>query len=260
MRKHDGKISEQKFSIDLTKLDYQEDVLVLWTYTEKLDLLRAHFKGTFKEFSQLSKGAILSNLLKDLILRPEIRERIDQFKGSSFNVKTIGVHVRYTDHRVSLWATLKELNALLRREPGLQIFLATDNLQIKNMFEEIYPDVITAPHWYPTPGLRLHGDKSCPSRLESGIEALVDLYLLAECDYLITDTSSSFSRIAKLLTKAPGSNVFDVKRRGIRGLLARRLTHRFMLELGLFSWGLSALGKFVRMQKLLAGDYKPSRK
>lgn len=60
---------------------------------------------------------------------------------------------------------------------------------MKNMFEENYPGVITTPHWYPTPGLPMHGSQECPDRIEHGVETLADLYLLAECDYLIIDTS-----------------------------------------------------------------------
>lgn len=241
----------QKFSIDLTKPDYCEDVLVLWTYHHKLELLSAHFKGEFEELSRMSKKAILSGLLReDLALHPKIRERVDRFGENSFGKKTVGVHVRYTDHRANLWSILKKLNEMLNREPGLQIFLATDNVQIKNMFEESYPGLITTPHWYPAPGLRLH--KDCPDRTESGIEALVDLYLLAECDYLIIDRSSSFSYIADLLTDAPDSQIFDVGKIKKLPPLLRRSLWRLMLKLGLFSWGLSVLGKFVRMQKLFS--------
>ncbi|MGH7792450.1 MAG: nodulation protein NodZ, partial [Thermodesulfobacteriota bacterium] len=243
----------RKFSIDLTKLDYQEDVLVMWTTHARLDLLKAHFKGEFKELSHMSRKAILSKLLReDLILHPEIQQRVNRFKENNFYKKTVGVHIRYADHRASLWATLKELNAMLNREPGLQIFLATDNIQIKNMFEESYEDVITTPHWYPEPGLRLHGNRNCPDLIESGVEALVDLYLLSECDYLIIDGSSSFSYLANLLAKAPEAHVFDVKKRGKLPRRRRKLSWWLMLKLGLFSWGLGILGKFVRIQKFLS--------
>ena len=162
------------------------------------------------------------------------------------------MHVRYADHRVSLLAILDKLNMLLRHEPGLQVFLATDNIQIKKMFEENYPGVITTPHWYPKPGSRLHNNQDCPDPLEGGIEALVDLYLLAECTYLIIDTSSSFSYVARLLTKAPDSNIFDVKRGGKLPAPLRRLTWKIMVRLGLFSWGLDILRRFVRIKRLFS--------
>lgn len=242
----------RKFSIDLTKLDYQEDVAVMWTFIEKIDLLRGHFRGAYEELSRASTEAILRESLREyLILRPEIRERVDRFKIERFDRKTVGVHIRYTDHQASLWTIIKRLNALLKREPGLQIFLATDNIQIKNMFEENYSSVISTPHWYPPAGLRLHG-KSHPNQAESGVEALVDLYLLAECDYLIIDTSSSFSDIARLLTNAPDSHVINVRRRGKLSRHSRKLLWRIMLKLGVFSWGLNTLSKFVRITKLFS--------
>ena len=215
-----------------------------------MDLLRGHFHGPFEPLSQLGTKEILTRLLReDLVLHPEIRECVDQFKAGRFIRKTVGVHVRYSDHRACLWATLKKLNTLLKHEPELQVFLSTDNIQIKNMFEDIYPLVITAPHWYSTPGLRLHGREDCPDLIKSGIEAVVDLYLLAECDYLIIDTSSSFSYIAELLTIAPDSNIFDVKRRGKLPVPFRRLNWRLMFRLGMFSWGLNIFGKFARIQR-----------
>lgn len=93
------------------------------------------------------------------------------------------------------------------------VFLATDNAEIKELLNGRYRAVLTTPHWYPAPGLPLHKSPDCPNRFESGVEALVDLYLLAECDHLICDASSSFARVAKLLTKAPHRQVIDVRPR-----------------------------------------------
>lgn len=121
------------------------------------------------------------------------------------------------------------------------------------MFEESYQGVITTPHWYPTPGLRLHGDQNHPDLMESGFEALVDLYLLAECDFLIIDTSSSFSYVVTLLTEAQSSNIFNVKRGEKLPVRLRRIAWRLMIELGLFSWGFNIFRRFVRIQKRYSG-------
>lgn len=239
-------------SIDLTRLDYQETVLVFWKYGNEIELLRSYFQGEFEEFAQLRKKEILRKLLReDLTLHPQLQGRVDQLKDNFFGKKTVGVHVRYTDHRTHVWTVLKRLNALLERAPDLQIFLSTDNIQIKNMFEDGYPGVITTPHWYPsTPGLRIHSNPNHPDPMESGNEALVDLYLLAECNYLIIDTSSNFSAIAALLTRAPHSNIFDVKRRKKRSARVRHVAYRLMLGTGLLSWGLGILRRFVRKRVL----------
>ena len=94
---------------------------------------------------------------------------------------------------------LRELDSLLRREPDLRVFAATDNREALETVQRRYPDVITTSHWYPAPGAALHRNPECPDRLESGVEALVDLYLLGSCDYLVGDTSSSFTYLASVL-------------------------------------------------------------
>jgi hypothetical protein len=244
------------FSIDLEKLEYSEDVVVLWTYNDKIDLLRNHFKGPFQNLSQESTPAILRRLLReDLVLNPRIRERIDQFKQDHFGKRTVGVHVRYTDYRTALWATLGTLNGLLDRERDLRVFLCTDNIKIKELFDHSYPNVITAPHWYSaTAGLALHTHQKRLDPIENGVEALVDLYLLAGCDYLIVDRSSHFGHVATLLTNTQDSKIFDVRRRGKPYSRASRFvyrwTYRLMLKSGLFSWGLCALGWLLRIWNL----------
>lgn len=258
MRRKEGQVYNsgawQIFSINLERLDYDEDVIVMWTYDEKnVDLLRRHFKGPFAELIGVSTDNILRKLLREyLLLRQEIRERVDRFKENNFGANNVGIHIRYTDHRADIWAMLKKLNSLIKREPGLRIFLSTDNLQIKNMFEELYPSVISTPHWYsPTPGMTIHQNRKRPDSLESGIEALVDLYLLPECDYMIIDSSSSFSYIAKLLTNVPDSNIYDVGSRGKQSPRLRRQITRLMFKLGLFTWGINLIGRAAKIQRYL---------
>ena len=223
---------------------------MFWAFHQKLDLLRNHFPSAFEGFTQVSTEVMLSKLLqKDLILHPQIQARVNQFKHNNFVRKIVGVHVRYTDHRVRLWAITQRLRMLLKYEPELQIFLSTDNIQIKKMFQQSYPNLQTAPHRYSIPGMYLHGDENASNRMEDGIEALVDLYLLAECDYLLIDTSSSFSYIAKLLARTPQSNIFDLKRGGKLPVRLRSLTWHLMIKLGLFSWGLDIFGKLLRVRQ-----------
>lgn len=239
-------------SIDLTNLHYDEDLLVMWTYHGEVELLKGHFTGDYEEFGHLSKEAILRRLLREYLYpHPMIQSRVNKFKLENFDGKrTIGVHIRFSDHRASLLAILGKLNTLLKSEPDLLIFLATDNIQIKKMIEENYVGVITTNHWYPKPGARIHDNRACPDRLESGIEALVDLYLLADCDYLIIDSSSSYSYVANLLSKSDKSNVFDVARRGKLTPRLRRWSWKLMLRLGLYSWGLNLLSKLEKAHKL----------
>ena len=58
---------------------------------------------------------------------------------------------------------------------------------------------------------RIHQSRACPDRLQNGVEALVDLYLHAECDYLVGDSTSAFAKVAGLLSAAPASRRYDAR-------------------------------------------------
>jgi hypothetical protein len=237
------------YSIDLERLDHDEKVAVMWSYTEQVDLLRGHFRDAFAALAELDNQTILRRLLRqDLSLQIPLRERVADFEAREFRRPTVGVHVRYTDHRVRLSALLRRLNGLLRRTPGLQIFLATDNRQIERLFEANYPSVITTPHWYPpTAGRPLHTRGQPPDPIERGAEALIDLFLLAACDYLIFDPSSSFGAVAALLSDAPPERVIHLSSQGKRPLLLRRYSYHLWIRTGLFNWGLDGLAAAWRL-------------
>lgn len=78
-------------SVDLARLDYEEDVVVMCTYADFVEALRTHFNRALKVFVGESRGAILRKLLQeDLQLHPRIRERVDQFKRRCFTQATVG--------------------------------------------------------------------------------------------------------------------------------------------------------------------------
>ncbi len=239
----------REFSIDPERLHCDEDVAVMWLHNEQVELLRPHFSGAFAAFAEADSRTILRRLIREnLSLHPRLQERVAQFERYAFRRPTVGVHVRYSDYRAGLGMILWRLNRLLRREPGLQVFLATDNERVKRLFEASYPSVITAPHWYPPiAGLPLHTGRQRPDPVELGAEALVDLYLLAACDYLIVDPGSSFGRVATLLTDAPAANVFKVLTRGKPRARWRRRSYRVWLRTGLFTWGLDSLARAWRL-------------
>ena len=201
----------------------------------------------------MTTTGILAKLLReDLLLQSEIRARVAHFKSNHFNARTVGVHVRYSDYRVRIFAIIKQLNALLKREPDLQIFLATDNVEVKKMFEGNFPRVVSTPHWYAKPGAPIHLDRTRPDCTQTAIEALIDLYLLANCDHLIFDGSSSFAWVANLLSPAPDHHKLDVdpightrRKRRLRAAVTRILRGaRFS------AWGFRILPKLVPIRRL----------
>ena len=153
MRARHGDVNDSQtwrmFSVDLTRLDHPEDIVVLWTYTAQVGLLRRHMADAPAEPAVASDEMILRKLFREgLVLAAEVRARVDRFKQDHFEGRTIGVHVRYSDHRTRLRATLGKLDELLRQDPSIRIFLSTDNIQIKRLFDEVYSRVVGTPHWY----------------------------------------------------------------------------------------------------------------
>ena len=246
--------SWRRASVDLARLDYEEDVAVMWTTYNHVGEMRAHFHGEFAKLHDLDDAEIMGILLReDLVLDPEIRGRVERFRAQHLRAPMIGVHVRYADHRVRLRAILAQTTALLRRERDAGIFLGTDNVEVKKLFDRLYGRVVTTPHWYPPAGLKAHDNPACADRLENAREALVDLYLLAGCDYLVCDTSSSFARVAGHLSGIPSSRILDMKAKPKLDRHVRRKMWRLWLRFGGFTWGVRALGACERLRAMVSG-------
>ena len=203
-----------RFSADLSRLDHEEDILVMWSFFEQIDVLRRHFHGKFAELRRMNTKSILRKLMGDhLRIRPVIQKQIDRFENEYFEHPTVGLHIRYSDKRSRLSPMLKKLDILIKKHPELQIFLATDNSEMRQTIENKYRRVLTIPKWYPAPGIPMHissSDRSDPR--QHGIEALVDICLLAACDYLILDESSAFAYVASLISHTPEERIFNFQR------------------------------------------------
>lgn len=208
-----GRLSEvwREFSFDLGRIDHDADVLVMWAFTSKIHLMKPLFVGRFAHLERMRIREITRTLLRqDLTPRPVIRARVDRFRADHFAQPTLGVHVRYTDHRTRLHAIVTQVERVLAANPGLQVFLATDNAAVLDLFRRRFSPLVSTPHWLPPAGQALHSNPARPDRLESGVEALVDLYLLASCEHLVIDTSSTFALLAELLSAAPPERIVDV--------------------------------------------------
>ena len=205
------------YKIDLKRIDYCEEILVRWSYFGELNQLRRHFKDKFTSLKSLSDEAIWRKLIKEnLLLNEDIQNQINDFRTKKFTEKTIGVHVRYTDRKLSYHKYFYYINKLLKINPNCVIFLATDNRLVEQHFQEIYKNkIVSTSKWLPAQNpedkkLRgLHHHSSCPDKYELGVQALVDMYLLASCDYLICNRSSTFVVVARLISNIPEANFID---------------------------------------------------
>ena len=199
------------FSFDPSRLDHDEELLVMWSYNPLIKQMRRHFRGALTAWRRLDELAILRRLMHDTLeLHPSIAGRIADIRRGWGDGPLIGIHVRHTDKRTNLRQIKARLAACHRQFPEASIFLATDNAKVEQEFRRDYPGMLTAPKWYPTSG-RLHGREECPDRLQNLAEALIDLYLLAGCEHLIINGSSSLGYLAQVVGYTPPRRVIDVR-------------------------------------------------
>jgi hypothetical protein len=193
--------------IDVRRRNYRQKTAVFWSPKDRVQQLRVNLPAGLAD---VSTEDLLGSVLRDrMLLQPAIRDRVERFRSEYLPSPTLGVHVRYSDKQGDVDALLQELGQARQADPNLGAFLATDNVEVRARFEREHPDIVTAPHWYPKPGERAHGNPNAPSRLEQGVEALVDMYLLAGCDRLAIDSSSSFARVAALLRTTTATTFND---------------------------------------------------
>ena len=165
-------------------------------------------------YAGLTIGAITSKALREeLPLVPSIRERIDAFVSERWARRVIGVHVRYTDRTIDLGKLERAVEAQRRRMPGAVLFLATDNRRVEEEYRRKFGEVLTTPKWFPPEGAVMHQNEQCPDPVENGVQALVDMFLLARCDALVYANRSTFSEISRRLSDLPRDRVIDVDRR-----------------------------------------------
>lgn len=211
MGKDSSIMIHRKYSVDIRRLDYDEDVIVFWYYTGRIRALKKHLSNGQTSFAGFDTNGIIRKVLSEqMALHKDIRQQIDDFKTKHWSDKVIGVHIRYTDRLTDLAKYERHLRRFLKRFPDAHIFLATDNQQVNEDYQTHFKNVFSTPKWYPEGMASMHQNNSCPDKVANGIEALVDMYLLAECDCLVYSGYSTFSLISKILSDAQPANIIDI--------------------------------------------------
>ena len=124
----------------------------------------------------------------------------------------IGVHIRYTDRKVSLDRVFRETRRLRERAPDARIFLATDNAAVQARFCEAFDDVLVIEKALGADDRSLHQQTETDDPLREAENALVDMWGLAGCHWLVHSRHSTFSVAAALIGGIPRSRQRDVDR------------------------------------------------
>jgi len=200
-------------SVDPRRLDREEEVMVFWSFYPLLYRLRPNLKGEFEHLRHAEETAVYREVLREsLTLHPSIMSRVEKFRSAQFRTPMIGVHARYTDRKVKLAAVHRRVRKLLEFSPDAGIFLATDSKVVQNQFEKSYRMVVSTPREYAADGGPIHKIRDDSGAKERGAQALVDLYLLGSCEYLVIDEGSTFSYLAALLFQNDPSRIYNVQR------------------------------------------------
>ena len=220
--KHSSIWIHRKYSVDVRRIDYDEDVLVFWYYTQRMRALRGHLRQGNSQFTGLRDDEVIRKvLLERMPVSSEVRQRIDDFKTRNWRRPVIGVHIRHTDLRSNLATFEQHLKKFLERVSDAHIFLATDNRHVNEDYRRRFKNVITTQKWFPSGESSMHQNPDCSDKVANGIEALVDMYLLTDCDYLIYTSASTFSWISRLLTTLSSDKVVDTSSMNPRVRLKR---------------------------------------
>ncbi len=201
----------KKYSINPRKIDDLNQVVVFWHHIGFFEQLAGIARKKIPEFHQVSlKNIIKKTIVDSLSLRRSIKEEISTFKMKEWDVNMIGVHVRYTDRKVNVGNILKSIDKIINDKKKYTIFLCTDSKKIEDLFIQKYSRIVSTKKWLPQEGASMHYNSLCPDLVQNGREALIDMYLLSECDYLVYSNRSTFSQISHTISNLPNQNVIDV--------------------------------------------------
>ena len=216
--KHSSLRIHRKYSVDIRRLDYDEDIVVFWYYTGRIRALKRHLRTRQNDFKGLDTNGIIRKVLTEqMTLHKDIGQKIDDFRARHWpEEKVIGVHIRHTDRKINHAKYERHLRRFLKRFPDAHIFLATDNRQVSKEYQKRFKKVFSTPKWFPEGMASMHQNIDCPDKVANGIEALVDMYLLAECDCLIYSGYSTFSLISRILSDAQPENIVDIDRCNVK--------------------------------------------
>lgn len=156
---------------------------------------------------------------KYLILKPDIRHRIDEFYKANMkgNGPILGVHVRGTDKIIEV-ANLPRLNkryhkkieTFLNRYDIKKILVITDSQDILEEYKERYGSLILSTNASRSKSNTVYGAtqvENYMNRKSKGVEVLVDTYLAAKCDYFIGNGYSNVSFSVNRLKDWPESHI-----------------------------------------------------
>jgi len=217
---HSNPFIYRKLSIDLAHPIAETDLAVFWSYLPKMARIRSQVSA-LPAYRGLAAGDISRDALSRYFTPNSwVRSRVEELLRDQ-DRPMIGVHIRYTDRKVSLAGIMTEVTRLRRRMPDAAIFLATDNQRVQDEFRARFDKVVVIEKSLGDDANSLHEHVVHDDPLREAENALVDMWALASCDWLVHSRHSTFSVAAAVIGAIPHSRQRDVDRHNPRVVLKR---------------------------------------
>lgn len=217
---HSNPLIYRRLSVDLARPDVSSPLAVFWSYLPKMARVRRRAIRNPQLRGMSSSDLMRWALARHFRPNARIRGAVDEiFAGRTRPV--IGVHIRYTDRKVSLDRIFREVAHLRRRMPEAPIFLATDNGGVQQQFRERFGNVFVIEKTLGDDDNSLHEHVVADDPLLEAENALIDMWALSSCDWLIHSRHSTFSVAAALIGGIPRSRQRDIDRWNVRVVVKR---------------------------------------
>jgi len=224
--RHSSMTIYRKYCVPLSRLHHPEDVAVFWSYLPKMPRLAQHLRRDTR-FSGRSVEAIFQAYLNKYFLpNSRIRLEVEKF-CDELRRPRIGIHIRYTDRKVSLRKIEDAIRRRLDRTPNAILFLATDSIRAQERIMGCFENVHVVPKFLSSNNSQLHGKEDVGfDKIFEAENALIDMYLLSRCDYLIYSKNSTFSVCSALLGGLSREQQNDVDRISVPIVVKRFIQSR----------------------------------
>jgi hypothetical protein len=212
------KIMKEKYSLDLSKTDYKNKILVLYDWFFDFKKLENNLSKLPKEW-QKDREELMKYVIKEhIVIRKKIIKKANKFIDENFKRPVIGIHIRDTDNKkdssyfhVNTSKFERVINKELNKNPKSALLLATDNKDIKEEYKKKYRNlIIYDKEFSKNQTIGLHKAKDLEKE-KMAEDALLEMYLLSKCNSLIYSGNSTYARMAITLSNINKERLIEVK-------------------------------------------------
>jgi len=206
---HSSPLIYRKVSAPTKEKPIGGETEVFWSYKSKYGQIRHYLTPAQKK---LGRDKVLGDVLNaELAPQTRIITAADQLvlRGEG---ATLGVHIRYTDLKVSIEKVIVRVRREFKKFQYEHIFLATDSLCAEELFRAEFSNIITQNRRYSGTNNQLHSIEDYDGKVDDADSALIDMIALSKYKGLVYCSRSTFAETSRLIGNFEGERLVDVDR------------------------------------------------